>query len=462
MQASRHSGRRVIDMDYLYNLLPRHILSLFNDSILDIYAFAIYLIPVIALLVFIILRAMGKKCAWIYAAVCWLLLTAIALPTFKGRYLDLSEYGLITPSPIAVQRLQALDQKLGVSILASGTERDPLIYAALEELSAKSAIELLPTAPENANTWPNAIEVRMGTDFVIVPHRRLVVSNPAAPVGKANLLLRLESELLQASALLGRPQPVIYRMAGPVDPDYPTIIADVLRELTDALVSPASLQSALPDDCSLLIIDAPQADLSADQAVVLAEYLSRGGRLLIMTDYAHGGMPMLNNCLKTFGMSAIDGVVLDPGGAMGGQPEYPMPTPNDNQSIGKWLSSAQRNVLLPLSHAIQIHGNAKSILDTTDSAYLQLNNLEHESLADTEQDISGPFTLAAASEWQNAKVVWLASADVMTIYTDADVGGANADLLMASMRYLLDMQVEPVTAKVLSTVSDPNFIEPPQ
>ncbi len=71
--------------------------------------------------------------------------------------------------------------------------------------------------------------------------------------------------------------------------------------------------SKIPDDCDVLIIYAPESDLSEAEALVLSDYLADGGRLLLSTNYESGVLSNLESVLRAYGMSFgdTDAIVCD-------------------------------------------------------------------------------------------------------------------------------------------------------
>ena len=60
--------------------------------------------------------------------------------------------------------------------------------------------------------------------------------------------------------------------------------------------------SALPEDCDVLVINNPTADLDADEAAALSDYLAKGGDLLLTTSYTAGRLTSLDGVLSAYGM----------------------------------------------------------------------------------------------------------------------------------------------------------------
>lgn len=422
-----------------------------RGGVLDMGAVMCYL-ALILVVVLIIWRIRKRSNASAYAlfAVMAALGLTLAFSNWEGRvppaYVDLTPNRIATPSAALLDRMSDMPEVPVVSMkLADDTYAAPL----LTKLQQRGLIRLLTSDAEDVPSGHVVVVTRNA--LASIPENRINVVNPASPDGSKRLF-NLEAELLQAlaSCAMSSDQ-TIYRVAGPQDAERPAIVADALDALWRPKAVPFAIDVPVPEDCTFILMDNPQQDLTEQQASLLRSYLGRGGRLLLITDYVYGAMPNLNSALEEYGLQAIDGVVFDPSSAMGGRPEYPMPTVTKNHVIGRWLLAAGRAPLMPLSHGIlvrEIEGvDGTALLSTTEDAYCQLNGVEHASLDRGDEDPQGPFCLAAAAQMGNGKVVWIASADMMTAEADGDVGGANEDLLLSSMRWLMDAQVEPVAAK---------------
>ncbi|MBO5295207.1 MAG: Gldg family protein [Clostridia bacterium] len=61
--------------------------------------------------------------------------------------------------------------------------------------------------------------------------------------------------------------------------------------------------AALPDDCDVLIINNPTADLDTVESAALSDYLAGGGDLLLTTAYTVGRLENLDGILSSYGMS---------------------------------------------------------------------------------------------------------------------------------------------------------------
>ena len=75
------------------------------------------------------------------------------------------------------------------------------------------------------------------------------------------------------------------------------------------------LTSEIPEDCSLLIINAPTSDLASDDGLVdeasmLQNYLNEGGKVLLTTNI-YDETPNLDTLMAEFGLSREPGIVVE-------------------------------------------------------------------------------------------------------------------------------------------------------
>ena len=71
-------------------------------------------------------------------------------------------------------------------------------------------------------------------------------------------------------------------------------------------------QGAVPQDCSLLIMNAPVKDISADEKETLTDYLKNGGRMLLLTGCTQDTLSNLTDFISQYGMDLKNGLVADP------------------------------------------------------------------------------------------------------------------------------------------------------
>lgn len=174
------------------------------------------------------------------------------------------------------------------------------------------------------------------------------------------------------------------------------------ENITTETLSLLTMES-VPEDCDILLINAPENDLSADEAQKVMDYLDNGGKVFMVSNYTGTEMPNYDSILEHYGLSRVDGIVLE------GDANYYYPNvPNylipslESHTITSPLKSANRFVILPSAQGITI-GDAprdgvtvSELIGTSDSAYSKVNVADVQTLEKEKDDIDGPFALAVA------------------------------------------------------------------
>jgi len=187
--------------------------------------------------------------------------------------------------------------------------------------------------------------------------------------------------------------------------------------------------TAVPEDCDILIINAPQTDLSADEAGMIIAYLQNGGKVLLTTMPGISKLPNLLSVAHAYGLTAVDGIVVegDSNHFYPGYPYYLLPETQEHTITSKLISSYY--VTIPLAHALTRTETLPSgitiapLFSTSSSAYtIDVTASSTEKTADSK---TGTFWVGAASEHESGgKLIWIPSSVALTD-TANSLTGAN-------------------------------------
>lgn len=124
--------------------------------------------------------------------------------------------------------------------------------------------------------------------------------------------------------------PVLYTLEGQDELTLSTAFQNGLTKQNAALQSINLLtQENVPEDAQGVLIMAPVSDISSDDADKLIAYLDKGGKILMTTSYVDdfaASMPNLQKVLDYFGLSVVNGLVLEGDSSMCyQQPTYLLP-----------------------------------------------------------------------------------------------------------------------------------------
>lgn len=211
----------------------------------------------------------------------------------------------------------------------------------------------------------------------------------------------------------------------------------------------------VPEDASAVVIHVPQSDLSAEEADRLIAYLDAGGRVVLITDYiAPESMGNLMRVAEHMGMKAGEGLIVegDRNRHIARYPYYLLPE-IESHEITQPLSEGGYFVLTPLTQPIEETETGEAtvtpLLKTSETAYSKAAALDMQTTEKEDGDADGPFTVAAASERGEARMVWVTSAELLTDSVNAMVSGANSDLFMNSLDWMCD-QAETISIRAKS------------
>lgn len=206
------------------------------------------------------------------------------------------------------------------------------------------------------------------------------------------------------------------------------------------LVDSLLLAQGIPEDCDILIINAPAStmpngastaeyDLTEQEAATIIAYLQNGGNVLLTTMPGVADMPNLLSVAQACGLDAIDGIVVE-GDTDHHYPNYAyylLPEVQAHATTSPLMASYM--ITLPLSHAITRTETLPAgvtiapLFSTTSSAYtIDVMASDTSKTADSK---TGTFWVGVASELESGgKLIWLPSSVVLTD-TANSLTGAN-------------------------------------
>lgn len=243
--------------------------------------------------------------------------------------------------------------------------------------------------------------------------------------------------------------PVIYALNGHGEKTVGAYALDQLF-MSNIVLKTLNLTDAVPEDAAAVMIYAPTADLSKEEAQALRVYLGNGGDLILASGYMMEEMPNLESVLAYYGMEPEYGVVLDTAAGYCYDPSYPqylMPDAADHP-LTAVLAGAGVKPVMSLSAAMKRSMISRAgltvtgLLTTSEQAYMK-TSLAATSLEMEEGDPTGRFTVAMAAEEGETHVVWFGSGSFLN---DADIsvsGGYNIYLLGNTLS-----MITPITERV--------------
>lgn len=370
------------------------------------------------------------------AAVALVVLVNLVAGAIPAKYteFDLSEAGLYTLDDSSVELVRALEQDVTLYYLCETGGEDALVTRLLDRYAAESSRltwqqkdpAVYPTFAAQygaQNASAGSLIVEAGERSAVLDESELYEYDYSNyyTTGTYDLKFNGEAQITAAIyRLTSGAQSAAYYTTNHGELGVSDTLASALEKQNIAVSGLSLLNSAIPEDCALLIVNCPASDFSGAGSLVdeigqLREYLAAGGKLLVLTD-ASVSTPNLDALLQEFGLSRVEGLVVegDAGHSLYGYNYYLLPdygTPSESTALDG--VDAASPVLLRMAQGIRQEEVddvlSEALLTTSDVAYSKTAGYEMETTDREEGDLDGPFTLAAyaVNDRTNAEVIWV-------------------------------------------------------
>lgn len=201
---------------------------------------------------------------------------------------------------------------------------------------------------------------------------------------------------------------------------------------------------AVPEDADCILIYGPSSDISGEEREMLAEYVSGGGKLMVLAGpVEEGTLTNLYGILEDYGVEAVEGIVVDTDrGHYAFQAPHILLPDIAGSEITDPLIEEGYYAILPIAQGLKISdgssGRVTELLTTSEAAFSKTDGYALSSYEKEEGDIDGPFVLAVSVAADNGgQIVWFTSSHFLDEMYNAYSSGANLDLAMNAMSALI-------------------------
>ena len=106
--------------------------------------------------------------------------------------------------------------------------------------------------------------------------------------------------------------PVLYAVVGHGEEGITNTLAMSLDRVNITVKTLDTLSSeSIPDDCSVLLINAPETDYSEEEAVLIREYLQNGGNAIFLVDFKTNSLANISGLIEYYGTTIVAGFILE-------------------------------------------------------------------------------------------------------------------------------------------------------
>ena len=244
--------------------------------------------------------------------------------------------------------------------------------------------------------------------------------------------------------------PKLYLLSGHGENSLSTSLTDAISNdnIETASLSLLTME-AVPEDATAVLINGPTSDISADELELLRTYLSKGGNVMLVTDYKATSLPNLEALMADYAMEAAHGLLVEgnSSGHMRGYAYYLLPTLSALHDISAPLKNAGYYVCTPLAHGLTVAEGYDSdtltvnkLLTTSSSAYLKDLESIKTGTEKAEGDPTGSYATAIsvekAADSVTSRAVWISSLQALSETVDGWVSGGNTDFVINALDWL--------------------------
>ena len=240
--------------------------------------------------------------------------------------------------------------------------------------------------------------------------------------------------------------PQLYVLEGHGEAELPATFADQI-EKANIETNTLSLLTvdAIPEEADCILIYAPSSDISTEERDMLADYVSGGGRLLVMAGPVEDGiLENLYSLLSDYGVEANEGIVVEADREhYAFQAPYVLLPDMASHDITDSLIEENYFPILPISLGLTVTGEGSGgtvteLLTTSDAAFSKAAGYDLSTYEKEEGDIDGPFAVAVSVEDDGGgQMVWFTSSVFLEDVYNAYSSGSNGDLAMNALSDLI-------------------------
>ncbi len=387
-----------------------------------------------------------------------------ALPANITKH-DLSYNQLYSLTSVTEEFIKGINEDVTIYVMAQIGTEDETVMEMLDNYKALSShikVETVdPVLHPNFITQYTSESASNGSLVVVSAKRNTII--PASELYETSI--NYQTYQPQTTGFDGEGQitsainyvttediPTAYTLEGHGEAEISDTLAELLRKNSFSLQSLSLyMLEAVPEDADCLIINAPQADLSSDDADKIIAYLEKGGSAMITESAIDVAKPNLDRVLEYYGVGFSRGMVIEQDSSHYFNPYIYYLAPDKQQhDITSDLIKNRNNLFIPFSEAVVKLDSARGtvqyepLLMTTDNSFLRvLENSASQSISKEEGDIDGPFAVAAAVSEEHGDVetrlVVFGTSYITDDSANVNVNGNNYQMVASSLNWLAEM-----------------------
>ena len=405
---------------------------------------------------------------------------ASALPTSLTKY-DISSSKLYSITSNTKVVVNALEEDVTIYWIVQSGEEDDVIENLLGKYEALS--DHIKVEKKNPDIYPtfaqqytdetvqnNSLVVECGDRYRYIGYDDIYLSQADLTTYSYNTSFDGEGAITSAiDYVVNEEQPQVYMLEGHGEADLPSTFSDQIEKENMELQTFSLLTvDAVPEDADCVLIYAPTSDISAEEKDMLSDYVSGGGKLLVMAGPVEdASLENLYSLLSDYGVTANEGIVVE-----GDREHYAFQTPvalmpdMSSSDITDSLMEEHYFPIIPVALGLTVGdtpsgATVTSLLNTSDAAFSKVAGYAMSTYEKEDGDIDGPFSLAVSVDVDasGGQMVWFASSSFLEDAYNAYSSGANVNPGMNALSSMIgESEAMAIRSKSLNynylTISD--------
>ena len=377
-----------------------------------------------------------------------------ALPTSMTKY-DISSAKLYSVTSNTKAVLSGLEEDVTIYwIVQAGMEDDILenLLGRYESLSDHITVEkknpdVYPTFAQqytSETVQNNSLIVECGDRYRYIGYEDIYIQE--ADLYSYNYNVSFDGEGAITSAIdyvVTEDLPRMYLLEGHGEAELPQSFAEQIEKANIETETLSLLTvDAVPEDADAVMIYAPSSDISESEADLLSEYVSGGGKLMVLAGPVDGEeLTNLCSILEPYGVTPAEGIVVEGDREHYTVEPYILLPDMNSHDITDPLIEENYYVNMPLTQGLVVEEDSLSVtslLTTSEDSFSKTAGYSLSTYEKEDGDTDGPFAAAVSVTTTNdGQIVWFGSSIFLEDLYNALSSGANSDLAMNALSDLI-------------------------
>lgn len=252
--------------------------------------------------------------------------------------------------------------------------------------------------------------------------------------------------------------PSLYILEGHGEAELSTVFSgQIEKENIETTTFSLLNEDSVPEEADCVLIYGPTSDISTEEKELLSEYVTDGGRLMVLAGPSEEGtLKNLYSLLADYNVEVTDGIVVESDRERYAfQAPYILLPEIRSSEITEPLIEENYYAIMPITQGLIVRdtsGAVTELLTASETAYSKAAGYDISTYEKEDGDVDGPFALAVSVDCGNeGQIVWFASAGLLDETYNSYSSGANLDLGMNAMSTLMgEREAAAIRSKSLS------------